>query len=563
LENLTFGRKSLIKQVRLIGMKTNILDRQALADLETALPEHIEDVWEHAHSPEFHRVLAQKTEALAQQIIEIGEESYHYLQETATSEQETFEHFTINYQWSEQAKLFLLLWRDVCFEHSRARLLSQCGAVGQEQLDQLFEASKKALQKASEELFELGAELRQSRVGRSQQERQLAAWRLQKNPWPVYKEQLEEVGRQGLELRSLFLDLEKTLDHFQHIEKKIGQSIAHYEKDLEGILERVEKAIRYISEQTLEAEDPRPGRVAPFLEDMEKRLHDMKRSQDFTNQLDEEAQRLSGKQRVPVSVQLGYIQFKEVDFKKTVLQYLESEVLPSLYEIWEIAGRIQGEEKNVLLNIRNRALLLSNEIKEGRNPDSEQLDLTPPLRSFSEKTKKVQQEIQQLKDLIANRMQKEYRFSILFHPTRPFLPIPLQYSLNNFMIDQDVVLGRTRQWLSGKLELFQQLRKRVEIEDTLSFSEKTVRYIQNRQVFPDNSHYTSIFMTKGYVGESFWVGRTVQMQHAEIWFRIGIRASVGRLLLRADVCRAVPSSVSWCLTAFSPTERYACGQPRS
>jgi hypothetical protein len=515
LENLTFGRKSLIKQVRLIGMKTNILDRQALADLETALPEHIEDVWEHAHSPEFHRVLAQKTEALAQQIIEIGEESYHYLQETATSEQETFEHFTINYQWSEQAKLFLLLWRDVCFEHSRARLLSQCGAVGQEQLDQLFEASKKALQKASEELFELGAELRQSRVGRSQQERQLAAWRLQKNPWPVYREQLEEVGRQGLELRSLFLDLEKTLDHFQHIEKKIGQSIAHYEKDLEGILERVEKAIRYISEQTLEAEDPRPGRVAPFLEDMEKRLHDMKRSQDFTNQLDEEAQRLSGKQRVPVSVQLGYIQFKEVDFKKTVLQYLESEVLPSLYEIWEIAGRIQGEEKNVLLNIRNRALLLSNEIKEGRNPDSEQLDLTPPLRSFSEKTKKVQQEIQQLKDLIANRMQKEYRFSILFHPTRPFLPIPLQYSLNNFMIDQDVVLGRTRQWLSGKLELFQQLRKRVEIEDTLSFSEKTVRYIQNRQVFPDNSHYTSIFMTKGYVGESFWVGRTVQMQHAE------------------------------------------------
>jgi hypothetical protein len=357
--------------------------------------------------------------------------------------------------------------------------------------------------------------VRYSRIGRSQQERQLASWRLQKNPWPVYKEQLEEIGRQGLELRSLFLDLEKTLDHFQNIEKKIDQSIAHYEKDLDEILKRIKKAIQYINEHTVEAEEPRPGRIAPFLEDMEARLHSMGRSQDFTNQLDEEAQRLAGKQRVPVSVQLGYVQFKEIDFKKTVLQYLESEILPSLYEIWETAGRIQEEEKNVLLNIRNRTLLLSNEVKEGRKPDAEQLDLTPPLRSFSEKTEKVQEEVQQLKDLIADRMRAEYRFSILFHPTRPFLPIPLQYSLNNLMIDQDQVLVRTRQWLSGQLERFQQFRKRVEIEDTLSWSEKTVRYIQSRRVHPNNSHYSSIFLAKGYVGESFWVGRTVQMQHAE------------------------------------------------
>jgi hypothetical protein len=128
-------------------MKSSILEKAQLSNFKKSLTDSIQNVWEHAHSPDFHRVLAQKTDALARQIIEIGEESFLYLEEHPTaSGQETFEHYTINYQWSEQAKLFLLLWRDVCFEHSRARLLHHSGAVSQEQLDELFEASKKALQ---------------------------------------------------------------------------------------------------------------------------------------------------------------------------------------------------------------------------------------------------------------------------------------------------------------------------------------------------------------------------------------------------------------------------------
>ncbi len=496
-------------------MKSNILEKEQLSDLKQFITESIEEVWEHAEKPDFHRILAQKTEALANRIIEIGDESFQCLQEKAAEPGlEAAGHYWTNYRWSEQAKLFVLLWRDVCFEHSRARLLFHSGAINEEQLSNFFPQSKQALSKATDELYDMGVEVRYSRVGRSQQERQLASWRLQKNPWPVYKEQLSEIGRQSLELRTLFLDLEKTLDHFQSIEKKIHQSIAHYEKDLEGILERIKKAVNYIKEHTTETAEPRPGRIVPFLEDLENGLEKLDRSQDFNNQLEEETLRLAGKQRVPVSIELGYIQYKEIDFKKTILAYLESEILPSLYEIWEEAARLQEEEKNALLNIRNRALLISNEIKEGRAPDPEQLDLAPPLLNFAEKTEKVLEEVHQLDELIKSRLQEEYRFSILFHPTRTFLPIPVQY-LNNFMFDQDEVLGRTRQWLSSQLDRFQQFRKRVEIEDTLSLSEKTVRYIQSRQVHPDNSHYTSIFLTKGYVGESFWVGRNMQLNHIE------------------------------------------------
>jgi hypothetical protein len=46
-------------------------------------------------------------------------------------------------------------------------------------------------------------------------------------------------------------------------------------------------------------------------------------------------------------------------------------------------------------------------------------------------------------------------------------------------------------------------------------AEKTVRYIQSRQISAENSHYASIFLTKGFVGESFWVGREGHLNHLE------------------------------------------------
>ena len=49
----------------------------------------------------------------------------------------------------------------------------------------------------------------------------------------------------------------------------------------------------------------------------------------------------------------------------------------------------------------------------------------------------------------------------------------------------------------------------------MSHSEKIVRVIKSRTEDPSNSHYTSIFLTKGYIGESFWVGREKELQHAK------------------------------------------------
>ncbi len=47
----------------------------------------------------------------------------------------------------------------------------------------------------------------------------------------------------------------------------------------------------------------------------------------------------------------------------------------------------------------------------------------------------------------------------------------------------------------------------------MSVSEKVVRYINHWQGDPDNQHYASIFLTRGYIGESFAVGRRDELEH--------------------------------------------------
>ena len=77
--------------------------------------------------------------------------------------------------------------------------------------------------------------------------------------------------------------------------------------------------------------------------------------------------------------------------------------------------------------------------------------------------------------------------------------------------------------------VFQQLRKNVREEEALSVSEKMVRLVRDRTPDVENSHYTNMFLTEGWIGDSFSVGRKEEMEHldsiVENW-KLGFRGAV-------------------------------------
>ncbi len=495
-------------------MSENASTQSVLKVCEAALREIIDQAWTYSQLSEHLEIMPLLAEEISRQIILVGNESFEFLEQLPKERsQQVLEHCIINFLWADRAKSFLILWRDVFFEQYRAQVLKLDGRITIEDQETLNEASKATVMTAAQELMDyFEEEIRITRISRYGKERRIGNWMLQQNPWPVYREQIVAVHQQCQQLLDEFRDFESTSAIFIKIDALIGKTMDGCEEHIEKIKGNTQSTIRFIRESIAE-DPPRPGKVVTHLESLEEELEVPEYRRSFNSQLEQEIQKFSEKRQVPVSTSLGWVQFKEIPFQKLVQRWLESEVLPILYEIWDLTALIKAEENTSLVNIRNRAVLLTNELKEGKTPDFKTLDLSQPLITFIQKIAKTAEELFKLKSMITGRIDKEFRISNLFNTSHDFLPVPIQVSFNQFMIDQDKLLGRTQNWFSKQVESIRKFRKRVELEDSFSIAERTVRYLQSRQVDPENSNYTSIFLTRGYVGESFWVGRENELSH--------------------------------------------------
>ena len=84
-----------------------------------------------------------------------------------------------------------------------------------------------------------------------------------------------------------------------------------------------------------------------------------------------------------------------------------------------------------------------------------------------------------------------------------------------------------KKWTNQQSIKLQNLKQTLDYEKSLSTSEKLVRFIKTRT--SSDPYYSDIFLTSGYVGESFWVGRANKQKQVEALitnWRNGFRGSM-------------------------------------
>ena len=504
---------------------------KSLEELNHFISEAIAGAWGKAELSDHLQTLVSKAGGIIDQAIELGNVCQQRITPIPKERTpEILEHFIVNYMWADRFKSFMILWRDIIFEQGKAKLFHFEGRISESGLPVLKEASRRSLQLALDGLanyFE--EEIRNTRISRYGRERRIARWTLQKNPWPVYREQLETLREQCTGLWTQLVQLEDTATSFNSIKKLVFTNLDKCRQDLAAIQEETTDITAFIDQALRGEEEARPGKIVAKLENLGDRETAFDYADEFNGQLEIELATLTEKQKVPVAPDLGMIQIKEINFQKSAARWLESEALPPLLELWSAVNSARIDYSTSLVNIRNRAVLLDNEQKEGKRPDFPALNLPQPLLAFSRKLRTEEEHIKNVNNLLDNRFSQEFCISNLFYPNRIFLPVPIQASFNQFMIDGDQLLGKTQNWFSRQRERVLQIKKSVEWEDSLSVSEKTVRYLQSRQVISASNNYTSIFMTRGHIGESFWVGREKELDHLQNiidnW-RQGFRGSV-------------------------------------
>lgn len=452
------------------------------------------------------------------------------LQAISKEESADLSHYFIPFCWAERFKDFMILWRDMLFEQQKARILLVNGQLREPTWLRLREESRETLTSAALELKAYPEkELQRIRRGRRGSAFQLEHWQKQENPWPTYSKQLDFLATQCRSLLKEHRALLKLTESFVAIRDLIAQTLKTSKEELEELERLAVDAIAFIGENIDQAKGPKPGRIAARLEDLETQLQDPHHSAAFSDLLEPLLLELPDRMQVSVGAEEGLLQFREINFRRSARQWLESKIIPVLYEVWELLENGRLGMQMSLVNIRNRAILFAAEVKENDSLGVGKADMCQPLQAFLTKKTDVQASLSELQSLIEKRLEEEFFLSAIYYLRKDFLPAPLQSTIKQLKLGQNILLGRIQRWWRQGRSRFQQFKFSVEQEESLGAPEKVVRFIRSRTADEENQHYTSIFLTKGYIGESFWVGRKNELDHMETLidnWRRGFRGAV-------------------------------------
>lgn len=475
--------------------------------------------------PTYLKGIAEGATQLADEIVALGDYAQKRLEEDPQ-----YDFYRINYAWADEAKAFLILWRDVQLEQEKAQVLLWDGKTTEEHIAKLKEASCRSIAKAGEELIKaLEGEGEGGIEAEKRQLKQIEQWKHQHNPWPTYREQILQLPAQCKDIQEQFSILQNVSEAFRQIRIELTGLIAKSEGENIDFVKKSEETIELIGDCMPDGGTLRPGRIAAKLEDIQELLVLPNYLEELNRNIEGLLEGMPEKVRVPFAAEEGMIQYKDLSFRRTASQWLEAKIMPVVFEVWEIAERERNSFKTTLLNIRNRTSLLSAELKEGKQIQATKEDVCQPVEMFLANAGKWEEEIGAQRETIERRLERDFVLSTIYESDIDFLALPFQSTIRYFTPSQNEFRQQASKGLSRIRNLIQRIRQQVTEEESLSTPEKLVRFIQGRRPDESHSNYTSIFLTKGYIGESFWVGREKELEHIEQlinnWDR-GVRGAV-------------------------------------
>ena len=482
-----------------------------ITTFEELVDQALQRIWEHPDIAINLEVMANEAVRLNDALAQTGDFAYQQLQHPTEEVDANLRHhlFWTNYTWSSLAKAFMVLWRNVLFESQKAQIAAIDHLASEKDVYRLDQQSKTAIQQA------LGDFLTDTEKGIAISERSklnaLTGWSLQTNPWPTYKSQLKELAQQCLRLQRDYRKLLNVATHFNEVETRVHDTVRFCQKEIDTSREIAQQA----TDSSGPDSKPKLAKIVQRLEELEAGISLPNHFASFTEALEYRVNSLPEQMDVAVHTAGGMVQLKDLTFRRSTQQWLDAEILPLLYEVWELSENTHNSLKMTLMNIKNRLILFIADQKDGNKEPFQRDMIERPLTLFERNAEHAKRKIEPLNRLITERLERDFNVSTIYDLSQEFLPVPLQAAtLNEFRKGQGEVRSRFERLYNQVRDRVTMYRTRMEEEDNLSNAEKIVRLVQSRTDAGTNGHYASIFLTKGFIGESFAVGRKRELSHA-------------------------------------------------
>ncbi|MFK7949719.1 MAG: hypothetical protein AB8G11_19155 [Saprospiraceae bacterium] len=499
--------------------------KQEFSKFEEGLLKKVNATFSSSDSIEFFNSLAAQSQRIVAQINTLGQLTFDALADNQDKYSDDKLWLQVaNYRWLPQMKSYALLWRDMVFQTHKALIrlwTKELSTVAFEDFkkkseEQLTLATNQVTNFIPKQLLSLNAKDNNATVVSTQ-------WDLEENPQPIYKNQIEQIGQQCLALSNVTDRLKQHFVSFQSINDLICNSLTNYQKIIKSEQQIANDTMLFVNDNIRS----KAGKIAIHAKNIEGEIEYSNHQDAFKLSFETLLLTISEKLNLPIDTKDGVILTKDVAFRRKVKQWIESEISPLMYEIWELLEFTTDTLKRSLRNVQNRTTIIANDIKNEKSVNIEDVDA--PLKNFLKRTNNWQKEIQRLDDLIRQRLEQSFLLSKVYEPKNDFLPVPLQSTLTQSWFAETKLYQRFSVFYNFINTKIQQFKTTVEQETNLSTSEKIVRYVQTHQITNSNHHYTSIFLTKGYIGEAFWVERKFEMQHIQELigqWKLGYRGSV-------------------------------------
>lgn len=451
--------------------------------------------------------LASNIVMMAGQAIEFCDQCYQRLVDVPPMEYETthLPYQIATFLWAEQAKMFLLLLRDALFEEQKAALLHRTGHLHRTQQEMLWTRTTQSIRQALQRTQENSHRAAQNYddVKRAQK------WKHQENPWPTYKKQIRTIVQQTQDLAQDYLLLDTIQDTMDEVNALVDKTAEHCLNDLKTNNDTIDQVINLVVHS-----DNKPPQTLAQIHEITNKIGSTIYIAAFKERLEFLLRPFDLKIKPIVGIQEGMLQRRDFAPQHDTIDWFESEIYPLLYEVWELTDQGTSGLRMILLNMTNGLDVLQKERPEALF--AQPASLIKPLETFQKDLTTLGEDVANLIQLIHKRVNKELQVTCLFDTHRPFLSVSLQSNLNRRIWNQQHGwLARGQRLVTTVSDHVEAWWQRVQNNKNLSISERIARCIQSRQEDENNRHYTNIFLTKGYVGESFMVGREAEFERFE------------------------------------------------
>ena len=411
----------------------------------------------------------------------------------------------VHFHWMEEAKQVLVLWRDTLYQFQKARILQKEAQIGDEQIVSLHSSSQKILQEAVQTQEETFRELEQLLQHPKSGRKKIEEWSLLNSPWHIYKEQIEDLGRQPNVLLRQYENLLEVSSGMMTIDADVRSIFNKGRNGIDNILSLAQKSIDAV-ESTKDYK-----KLAFELEGIEQLIKPNANFDDYNERLDHELMDYNSILQFPIDTDSGIIKYKDLNPARDIRQWLEGEIHPSMNDAIEIMENASSAFKMALVNVRNRVLLFSQEDETQKAPEAE--DLIQPLLDAIEDVRSWRSEYKSIRNTAIARLDNAFHVHQIYNQERSFLPLSYTVSLSQLKLEENPLVARVKNWIGEKTQVLQDVRSTVLREESLSDAERIIRYVKSRKIEEDHHQYDSIFTSEGYIGESFCTGRKQEIEH--------------------------------------------------